>query len=111
MRQLSDGEREALYDSQRDDGAPDWKTLSDRKSTRRKGPVECDGCHDIIEVGERYRTVSALEDGQFVMMRLHEPRCPKFHAIYSSGEGPGWGPDCDLIDPARPEATTEGAGE
>lgn len=90
MRSLSDGEREIWNDSQRDDGAPDWKTLSETRHTRRKGPVDCDGCHEVIEIGQRYKIVTALEDGSFIQMRLHEPVCPKFQRVLSEGDGPDW---------------------
>lgn len=92
MRQLSDGERELWNEMQREAaGDPaDWKTLSERVGVRRKGPVPCDICQEIIEVGERYTTVSALEDGEFVQFRAHNPHCPKIQAALSEGDPPWW---------------------
>lgn len=90
MRQLSDGEREALYDSMRDDGAPDWVTLSKSAHTRRKGPIPCSYCRKAIQVGERYEIVSALEDGRFVQLRIHPGICPALHREMSEGYPPEW---------------------
>lgn len=97
MRQLSDGERELWNELQRD-AAPDFKVLSEKPGTRRKGPILCDGCHEAIEVGQRYKTVTYLEDGTFGHTRLHDPVCPKFEAALAEGDPPAWaGKDEDLI--------------
>jgi len=70
--------REAAEIPDRDDGAPDWRLLSEKVSTRRKGPILCTFCNDPINVGDRYRTVSAMEDGRFVLIQQHTPSCPRF---------------------------------
>jgi hypothetical protein len=75
MRQLSDGERELWNEMQRD-GAPYWRTLSSKVSTRGARPIHCDVCDNGITSGQRYTTVTGLEDGKFVMIR-HHVVCPE----------------------------------
>lgn len=89
IRRLSDGER-ALWNEQQHDAAPDWRTLSEREGIRRVGPIICDGCDEAIKVGDRYKTVSALEDGKFVQLRLHAPACPRLLQALAEGDGPPW---------------------
>lgn len=53
----------------------DWRTLRQSVHTSRKRRA-CDNCGGVIEVGEKYSVMVALDEGRFVLQRDHLGGCP-----------------------------------
>lgn len=55
----------------------DWRTLRQSVHTARK-PHTCDNCQGVIQVGEKYEVIAALDEGRFIIRRDHLGGCPVF---------------------------------